>query len=118
MTQRIRTAVIGTGFMGRVHLEALRRVEQVSKSPPSRGAMRAAAEKLGSAFGVPRVDFEAILRDPSIEAVHICTPNAQHYPMAKAALEAGKHVLCEKPLAMSVQEAQELAALAARRDLA
>lgn len=113
MTQRIRTAVIGTGFMGRVHLEALRRVEHVEVSAIA-GRNATAAERLGSAFGVPRVDFDAILRDPKIEAVHICTPNAQHYPMAKAALEAGKHVLCEKPLAVSVQQARDLTAMAAR----
>ncbi|MGC2582110.1 MAG: Gfo/Idh/MocA family oxidoreductase [Acidobacteriaceae bacterium] len=116
MMQRIRTAVIGTGFMGRVHLEALRRVEGVEVAAIA-GRNRAAAEKLGAAFGVPQVGFDAVLLDPSIEAVHICTPNAQHYPMAKAAVEAGKHVLCEKPLAISVPEAEELASLAASGDL-
>ncbi|MGD0367610.1 MAG: Gfo/Idh/MocA family oxidoreductase [Acidobacteriaceae bacterium] len=116
MTRRIRTAVLGTGFMGRVHLEALRRVENVDVAAIA-GRNPAAAEKLGSAFGVPRADADAILRDPTIDAVHICTPNAQHFPMAKEALHAGKHVLCEKPLAVSVAEAQELAALAAQKEL-
>ncbi|HEX3661156.1 MAG TPA: Gfo/Idh/MocA family oxidoreductase [Acidobacteriaceae bacterium] len=116
MTQRIRTAVVGTGFMGRVHLEALRRVEGVDVAAIA-GRNDAAAEKLGSAFAVPRSAFETILRDKSIHAVHLCTPNAQHYPMAKAALEAGKHVLCEKPLAISLPEAKELAVLAARAGL-
>lgn len=116
MTQRIRTAVVGTGFMGRVHLEALRRVEHVEIAAIA-GRNIAAAEKLGAAFGIPHGSFNDILRDRSIEAVHICTPNAQHYPMARAALEAGKHVLCEKPLAVSVPEAEDLAALAARRSL-
>lgn len=112
--RRIRTAVVGTGFMGRVHLEALRRVEHVDVAAIA-GRNAAAAEKLGSAFGVPRVDFEVLLRDKSIEAIHICTPNAQHHPMTRAALEAGKHVLCEKPLAVSVEEARELVAMAGRR---
>ena len=116
MTKRIRTAVFGTGFMGRVHLEALRRVENVDVAAIA-GRNAAAAEKLGSAFGVSRTAAAAILRDPNIDAVHICTPNAQHYPMAKEALLAGKHVLCEKPLAISVEEAQELAALAAQKGL-
>jgi len=116
MTQRIRTAVVGTGFMGRVHIEALRRVENVDVAAIA-GRNAAAAEKLGSAFGVPRVEFEAVLRDKSIDAVHICTPNAQHYAMTKAALEAGKHVLCEKPLAVSVEEARELEGSAARKGL-
>jgi len=116
MTNHIRTAVIGTGFMGRVHLEALRRVEHVEVAAIA-GRNTAAAERLGSAFGVPHAEFDTILRDPSIDAVHICTPNAQHFPMAKAALSAGKHVLCEKPLAVSVAEAQELVGLAAQKGL-
>jgi predicted dehydrogenase len=116
MTKRIRTAVLGTGFMGRVHLEALRRTENVDVAAIA-GRNAAAAEKLGSAFAVPHTSPDAILRDPTIDAVHICTPNAQHFPMAKEALLAGKHVLCEKPLAVSVAEAQELAALAAQREL-
>jgi predicted dehydrogenase len=116
MTKRIRTAVIGTGFMGRVHLEALRRTENVDVAAVA-GRNAAAAEKLGSAFGVPHFTPDAALADPSIQAVHICTPNTQHFPMARAALLAGKHVLCEKPLAISVEEAQELAALAAQKGL-
>jgi predicted dehydrogenase len=116
MTRRIRTAVIGTGFMGRVHLEALRRTENVDVAAIA-GRNPANAEKLGSAFGVPAVTVQAILSDPTIDAVDICTPNAQHFSMAKEALLAGKHVLCEKPLATSVQEARELATLAAQKEL-
>ncbi|HEX3986187.1 MAG TPA: Gfo/Idh/MocA family oxidoreductase [Acidobacteriaceae bacterium] len=116
MTKRIRTAVAGTGFMGRVHLEALRRIEGVDVAAIA-GRNVAAAQKLGAAFAVPHVDFNAVLGDNSIQAVHLCTPNAQHYPMAKAALEAGKHVLCEKPLAISVHEADDLATMAARKGL-
>jgi predicted dehydrogenase len=116
MTKRIRTAVIGTGFMGRVHLEALRRTENVEVAAIA-GRNSAAAEKLGSAFGVPHLDAEAILRDPTIDVIDICTPNAQHFPMAKEALLAGKHVLCEKPLATTVEEAQELVRLAASKGL-
>ncbi len=112
----IRTAIFGTGFMGRVHLEALRRVEHVEPAAIS-GRNVAAAEKLGSAFGVPYATSEAILGDPSIQAVHICTPNALHFSMAKQALLAGKHVLCEKPLATTPAEAQELAAIASQKRL-
>lgn len=114
--KRIRTAVIGTGFMGRGHLEALRRVEFVDVAAIA-GRNTAAADKLGSAYGVPRAEVEAILGDPSIDAIHICTPNAVHYPVAKQALLAGKHVLCEKPVAISVEEAQELVNLAAEKGL-
>jgi predicted dehydrogenase len=116
MAKRIRTAVIGTGFMGRVHLEALRRTENVDVAAIS-GRNTAAAEKLGSAFGVPTLAPETILRDPTIDAVDICTPNAQHFSVAKEALLAGKHVLCEKPLAISVEEGRELAAIAAQKQL-
>lgn len=112
----IRTAVFGTGFMGRVHLEALRRTEFVEVAGIA-GRNTGAAEKLGAAFGVPRMDAEAVLKDSSIGAVHICTPNAQHFPMAKAALLASKHVLCEKPLATSIEEAKELVELAKRQKL-
>ena len=107
----IRTAVIGTGFMGRVHLEMLRRVEHVEIAAIA-GRNAAAAEALGSAFRVPHTSLEAVLRDPSIDAVDICTPNAMHFTMARGALRAGKHVLCEKPVATTVEEAEELVALA------
>jgi len=116
MTGRIRTAVFGSGFMGRAHLEALRRVENVDVAAIA-GRNTAAAEKLGSSFGVPTASAEAILRDLSIDAVHICTPNSLHFSMAKEALAAGKHVLCEKPLAVSVEEARELVDLAAQKGL-
>jgi predicted dehydrogenase len=111
----IRTAIFGTGFMGRVHLEAVRRVESVEAAAIV-GRNEEAALRLGDAFSVPAItDYRDILRDPAIDAVHICTPNAQHFSMAKDALEAGKHVICEKPLTTTVAEAEELVALAARQ---
>jgi predicted dehydrogenase len=114
----IRAAIFGTGFMGRVHLEAVRRVESV-EAVAIAGRNAEAARRLGAGFSIPTVvtDYREILRDPAIDAVHICTPNAQHFPMAKEALQAGKHVLCEKPLATSVEEGEELVALAARQGL-
>lgn len=112
----IRTAIFGTGFMGRVHLEAVRRLEFVEAAAIA-GRNAEAARRLGSGFSIPTIaaDSRDVLRDPSIDAVHICTPNAQHFAMAKDALEAGKHVICEKPLATSVEEGRELVDLAARR---
>ncbi len=112
----IRTAIFGTGFMGRVHLEALRRVEHVEVAAIA-GRNTVAARQLGSAFNVPRLSPEAVLSDRTIQAVHLCTPNALHFSQAKAALLAGKHVLCEKPLAISAAEALELVELASKRDL-
>ena len=110
----IRTAILGTGFMGRVHLEAVRRLESVEVAAVA-GRNGEAARRLGAGFSIPTIatDYRDVLRDPAIDAVHICTPNAQHFPMAKDALLAGKHVLCEKPLATSVEEGEELVALAA-----
>ncbi|MGC2638017.1 MAG: Gfo/Idh/MocA family oxidoreductase [Acidobacteriaceae bacterium] len=116
MNQPIRTAIVGTGFMGRVHLEALRRVEHVEVAAIG-GRNTAAADKLGSAFGVPAASVEAVLADRSIYAVHLCTPNALHFAMAKEALLAGKHVLCEKPLATTTEQAEELVSLAGKKDL-
>jgi predicted dehydrogenase len=112
----IKTAIIGTGFMGRVHLEAVRRVEGVECAAIV-GRNAEAARRLADAFSIPKVtaDYREVLRDPAIDAVHICTPNAQHYAMAKDAILAGKHVLCEKPLTTTVAEAEELVALAKQK---
>ena len=112
----VRTAILGTGFMGRVHLEAVRRVESVEAAAIA-GRNVEAARQLGAGFSISAIatDYREILRDPEIDAVHICTPNAQHFPMAKEAIEAGKHVLCEKPLATSVEEGEELVSLAAKK---
>jgi predicted dehydrogenase len=114
----IRTAILGTGFMGRVHLEAVQRVESVEAAAIF-GRNDDATARLAAAFSVPKAasDYRELLRDPAIDAVDICTPNAQHFSMAKEALQAGKHVLCEKPLTTTVAEAEELVALAARSKL-
>ncbi len=102
--------------MGRVHLEALRRVEFVEVAAVA-GRNAEVARKLASGFSVSTIvsDYRDLLRDASIEAVHICTPNAQHFSMAKEALQAGKHVICEKPLATTVEEAEELVSLAKQK---
>ena len=116
--KRIRTAIIGTGFMGRVHLEAVRRLGFVEVAAIA-GRRIDAARSMADAFHVERVEahYDRILDDPEIQAIHICTPNSLHAPIAKAALAAGKHVLCEKPLAMSTKEAQEIETLAVAKRL-
>jgi predicted dehydrogenase len=117
--RKIKAAVVGTGFMGRVHTEAIRRLGNVEVA-----VVAAENAELAAAFaaqtGVEKMvtDFNQVLADPFIEAVHICTPNALHYPIAKAALEAGKNVICEKPLATSAGEARDLMELAKARNLA
>src|SRR5438132_14259583 len=105
-------AVVGTGFIGVVHVEALRRlgvrVHGVVGSSHARAAERAAALGLPPAYE----SFEAMLADPRVDVVHITTPNHLHYPQAAAALAAGKHVVCEKPLTMTSAESAELVRLA------
>jgi predicted dehydrogenase len=116
---KLKTAVFGTGFMGRVHTEAIRRLGNVEVVGIAASSDEKAA-KFGAEVGVERTsgDYHTFLRDPEINAVHVCTPNVLHFPMAKAALEAGKNVLCEKPLATSVDEAKQLVALAKAKNLA
>jgi predicted dehydrogenase len=116
--KQIKTAILGTGFIGRVHLDAVRRLESVEVAALSDTNIDV-AKRLAEGFAIPTiaVDYRTILNDPEIEAVHICTPNAQHFSIAKQALQAGKHVACEKPLATTVEEAEELTALAAQTGL-
>ena len=113
--QTIRTAVFGTGFVGRVHLEGIRRVGFVELYAIGEVQVEK-ARQLAAEFGAKRAegDYRRILEDPAVDAVHVCTPNFMHFPIAKDALEAGKHVICEKPLATSVAQASELVALAAK----
>ena len=105
-------AVIGSGFIGTVHIEALRRigvqVRGLLGSSPDRGAERAAR------LGVPRAyrDLDELLADHRVDVVHVTSPNQHHFPQVKAILAAGKHVNCEKPLAMDIAESAELVRLA------
>ena len=107
--RKIKTAVLGTGFMGRVHTEGIRRLGNVEIAAIA-GSNDEKAKKFAAEVGVERStgDYKTLLKDPEIEAVHVCTPNALHFPMAKAALEAGKHVLCEKPIATSLKDASRM----------
>jgi predicted dehydrogenase len=113
----INTAVAGTGFIGPVHVEALRRlginVTGILGSTPEKS--RKAAEVLGLKRGYHH--YEEILADSSVHAVHIATPNVAHYSMVKQALLAGKHVMCEKPLAMTSLETLQLTELAEKSGL-
>ena len=111
---RIGVAVIGAGFMGGVHTEALRRAgcDVVGVL----GVSDAESQRFAAAAGVPKAygSLAELLKDPAAQSVHVGTPNKLHFEMAKAALEAGKHVLCEKPLAMTSKETAELVALAGK----
>jgi predicted dehydrogenase len=113
----VKVGVVGTGFIGPAHVEALRRlgIEVVGIA----GSSRDRALPKARALGLSKVydAFESLIADPLINVVHITSPNYLHYPQVKAALLAGKHVVCEKPLAMNSQESGELAALAREKKL-
>jgi predicted dehydrogenase len=112
---RIGAAVIGAGFMGGVHTEGLRRagVDVVG----ALGVSGQETESFAAAQRIPKGyrSLDELLADPAAQSVHIVTPNRLHFPMAKAVLEAGKHVFCEKPLAMTSKETAELVKLARAR---
>jgi predicted dehydrogenase len=113
----LNVGIVGTGFMGVAHTEALRRlgvnVAGIVGSTPSRAQAKADAANLPKVYA----SFEALLADPSIHAVHITSPNQSHYSQTLAALSAGKHVICEKPLAMDSTETAALVAAAEKSGL-
>ena len=113
----LRAGVIGTGFIAPVHIEALKRLGvQVTAICGSTASARATAEK----WGIPEVygdyDFAAMLRSPNVDVVHITSPNKVHVEQALAALAAGKHVVCEKPLGMDTKETARIVRAAAKSD--
>jgi len=105
-------AILGAGMIGAVHRRAAMlagaRVTGVLASSPERSQDTARAWNLPRAYR----SLDEVMADPAVDVVHVCTPNHLHRPMAEAALNAGKHVICEKPLATSLEDAQALAALA------
>ncbi|MGY1651109.1 Gfo/Idh/MocA family protein [Geodermatophilus sp. SYSU D01119] len=113
MADRIRAGIAGAGFMGTVHARAIRRaggtVSRVAGSTTE--SSRAGAERIGAES--PTDSVEQLLAADDVDVVHVCTPNAAHAPLVRAAIAAGKHVVCEKPLAVDATEAAELADLAA-----
>ena len=110
---RVRSAIAGAGFIGTVHAQAVRtaggEVAGVLASTPERGA--GAAQRLGAERAY--ADAAELLADASVDVVHICTPNHLHEELARDALAAGKHVICEKPLAVDAEGAARLAEAAA-----
>lgn len=108
----IGAAVIGTGFIGSVHLSTLRRlgipVVGVLGSSAARGADRARALGVAKAYG----SLDELLGDLAVQVVHVTSPNVAHFGQVKAILAAGKHVICEKPLAMTSAQSAEMVAMA------
>ena len=115
--QTIGVGVVGTGYIGPAHIEGLRRngIQVLSLM----GSTKEKTEKKAIELGIPRVyvSLDDMLTDPEIDVVHLATPNHLHHAHAKAALLAGKHVVCEKPLAMNTTESAELVKLAKEQNL-
>ena len=114
MTDPTRTgaAVIGTGFIGTVHIEALRRL-----GIPIRGVLGSSSRTWGGTCGGPRLDrayasLDELLADPTVHVVHVTSPNVAHFDQVRQILAAGRHVICEKPLAMTSAQSAEMVALA------
>ena len=112
MASELRVGIAGAGFIGGVHARSARlagaRVVAVAASSADSAATAAAALRADRAVA----SADALVRDPEVDVVHICTPNHLHLPLAEAALAAGKHVVCEKPLALDAAGAERLVAAA------
>ena len=108
MAARLSAALVGTGFIAAVHVDALRRLGVDVLGVVGSSPDRAAEAGLGNVYG----SLGELLQDDRIDVVHLTTPNHLHYPQVKQALAAGKHVVCEKPLALTAAESRELVELA------
>src|SRR5262249_21813390 len=106
------SAIIGTGFIAPIHVEALRRLGRpiagVFGSTPEKGDAAARAWGLSKSYA----GFQDLLVDPAVGVVHVASPNRLHFEQCQQAIAAGKHLLCEKPLAMTSKETAELVKLA------
>jgi predicted dehydrogenase len=105
---RSTAALVGTGFISAVHVEALRRLGVEVLGAVGSSPDRAAEAGFGEVYG----SLGELLEDDRVDVVHLTTPNNLHLPQAKQALAAGKHVVCEKPLALTAAESRELVELA------
>jgi predicted dehydrogenase len=114
----IRWGVVATGGIAAVVTGDLQRLPDAEVLAVSSRDIRR-AESFAAAHGIPRAygDYPSLLDDPDVDVVYVATPHSQHHEVSKAALVAGKHVLCEKPIALEVGHAEELADLARRRGL-
>ncbi|MFA5014160.1 MAG: Gfo/Idh/MocA family oxidoreductase [Actinomycetota bacterium] len=116
--KKINTGVIGTGFIGPFHIEALRRLGYVNIVATADINKKVAKEK-AEQLNVDKAyeNYKELLAEKTIEVVHVCTPNHLHYPIVKEALLAGKHVVCEKPLAIDPKQGRDLLELVKKTGL-
>src|SRR4029453_18463412 len=108
-TKRIGMGLVGAGFIGPHHVDAVRRLGYVDVVAGG-GGSEAAAKKKAAERGIAKASgsYEQLLADPAVEVIHNCTPNALHYPVNAAAIAKGKHVVSDKPLAMTAAEGKSL----------
>lgn len=115
--ENINVGIVGTGYMGETHTQALKwngiHVAGLLGSSVEKTVMKAAEFKIPYAYQ----SFEQMVKDDEIDVIHLTTPNNLHYPQAKAALLAGKHVVCEKPFTMTAAESRELMLLGREKNL-
>ena len=111
----LRAAVIGTGFIGPAHIDALRRIGGLDVVAIASAEIDRARE-LADQFRIPRVygSWQEVVQDHEIDVVHNCTPNNLHYEINKAVIQAGKHILSEKPLTLTSKESADLLKLVER----
>ncbi len=115
---KIKVGVIGAGFIGTVHIETLKRIKNVDVVALSENDELLAKEKAKD-LDIPYYfsDYKEMLKDPEIEVIHNCTPNFLHYQVNKDIITAGKHIVSEKPLTLTVSEAEELVRLSKGKDI-
>jgi predicted dehydrogenase len=108
----LKTAIIGTGFMSWVHLDALHRTGGLVTGMLGSSESKSRAAAIQHGLNRVYLSIEEVLEDSEVDCIHVCTPNQSHFELVSKALKAGKHVLCEKPLAMNSDESAELVRLA------
>ncbi|MCL4377243.1 MAG: Gfo/Idh/MocA family oxidoreductase [Actinobacteria bacterium] len=115
---KIRVGIVGAGFIGPIHIEAIRRlgypeITAIAEVNQETANTAASDLKIPKAYG----DWHDLVNDPDIDVVHATCSNMLHYPVSKACIEAGKSIICEKPLTMDISEARELVRLAKEKNV-
>ena len=122
---KISIGLIGYGGIGKLHTVNWRNLHLYYADLPIRVELRGAAARTKKSadlavqdggFSYGTTDYQELINDPEINLIDICTPNDLHYPVFKAAIKAGKHIYCEKPLALNIEQAEEMLHLAESSD--
>ena len=115
--KRLCAGIVGMGFVGPIHMEAVQRLGfvnvAIASSSPEKARKAADKFHVDKAYG----DWLDLVKDPTVDVIHICAPNNLHFPIARMALSRGKHVICDKPLTLTLKESEELVELAEKTGL-